>query len=72
MTNRIDALNGGGGPPRGAEAVRPSGAELSRLAQDGLMRGTSVIREFTVTKPAAALCVAVGLGVFVGWIVKRI
>jgi ElaB/YqjD/DUF883 family membrane-anchored ribosome-binding protein len=54
-----------------AEQLKEKALELSATAREGLSRGAHAIREFTIGQPAKALGLALGMGVLLGWLIKR-
>ena len=54
-----------------AEALKEKALDVAAAAREQLALGTEKVREFTVRKPAQALGVALGMGVLLGWLIKR-
>ncbi len=44
---------------------------LTATVKEGLAGGTGVIRNYVQNEPVRALGLALGLGVFLGWLIKR-
>ena len=45
--------------------------ETSATLTEKLSDGTRVLREYIVKEPARALGIALGMGVLLGWLIKR-
>jgi len=54
-----------------AEHWKETALDMSAVAKERLAKGTDAIREYTVHQPARALGVALGMGVLLGWLIKR-
>jgi ElaB/YqjD/DUF883 family membrane-anchored ribosome-binding protein len=54
-----------------AEQVKEMALEMAAAARERLAGGCQRGREFTIHKPAQALGVALGMGVLLGWLIKR-
>jgi ElaB/YqjD/DUF883 family membrane-anchored ribosome-binding protein len=45
--------------------------DLAATAREGLSRGTEKLRDYAQNEPVRALGLAFGMGVFLGWLIKR-
>jgi len=69
MIQRVDDTNGG--LAHQADHWKEEAREMGAAAREQLVQGSRVIREYTLKKPATALGLALGIGVFLGWLMKR-
>jgi ElaB/YqjD/DUF883 family membrane-anchored ribosome-binding protein len=69
MFDRIAGLEGGGSPS--PEQIKEKALEFASAARERVSQGGESIRTFTVKQPARALGIALGMGVLVGWLIKR-
>jgi ElaB/YqjD/DUF883 family membrane-anchored ribosome-binding protein len=72
MSNRIGAtasLPGGAAPAQPGLGERA--LEVSATLKESLLQGTKAIREYIVKEPARAIGLALGVGVLLGWLIKR-
>lgn len=69
MIDRIREEVGAGGAT--AEQVKEQARELLASARERLGDMPSLVRDFTQNEPAKALGIALGVGVFLGWLIKR-
>jgi len=69
MIDRIQDLESGY-PPQ-IDALKEQAQLLTATAREQLAEGTERVREYIVNEPARALAIALGLGVFLGWMIKR-
>lgn len=69
MIDRIHELERGYGPQ--AEEIKEMALQYAAAARERLAQGGDSIKEFTVKQPAKALGLALGMGVFLGWLIKR-
>lgn len=53
------------------EQMKETVLEAASAARERIARGGHWVREFTIQKPAKALGVAMGVGVILGWLIKR-
>jgi len=69
----IDRLKNFGGEELGAraEGLKESALDLTATAREKLVQGQGLVRNFTVREPAKALGLALGMGVLLGWLIKR-
>lgn len=56
---------------RQAEELKESALDLTATAREKLVEGQTFVRNFTVREPAKALGLAMGMGVLLGWLIKR-
>jgi ElaB/YqjD/DUF883 family membrane-anchored ribosome-binding protein len=69
MIDRIQGFEGAIGPT--AENWQETALDLVATARERLARGTDTVRAYTVQQPARALGIALGIGVLLGWLIKR-
>jgi hypothetical protein len=69
MFDRIAGLEGGG--PASPEQIKEKALEFAAVARERVSEGSEALRIFTVNQPARALGIALGMGVLVGWLLKR-
>jgi hypothetical protein len=69
MIDRIlDRASAIAAPP---EELRQTALECRDIARARIGELSETLRAYTVREPARALSVAFGLGVFLGWIIRR-
>ena len=54
-----------------AEEWQARALEYSQLAHKRLSAGNAFLKDYTEKEPVRALGIALGLGVFLGWLIKR-
>ncbi|MBX6311437.1 MAG: hypothetical protein IRY99_00710 [Isosphaeraceae bacterium] len=54
-----------------SEQLKERALELTATARERLAQGAQTIREYTIQNPARALGLALGMGVILGWLIKR-
>ena len=69
MIDRIQGLESALGPQ--ADELKERALEYAASARELLSEGTDKVRDFVLKEPARALGVALGLGVLLGWLIKR-
>jgi len=69
MIDRIQGLESALGPQ--ADEWKERAMEYAASAREMLAGGTDSIKDYAVKEPARALGVALGLGVLLGWLIKR-
>ncbi len=69
MIDRIEGLQSALGPQ--ADELKERALEYAASAREMLSGGTDKVKEYVVKEPARALGVALGLGVLLGWLIKR-
>jgi ElaB/YqjD/DUF883 family membrane-anchored ribosome-binding protein len=69
MNNRIQDILTSAGP--GLEQLEEQAEIIAAAARERLAEGRETVRAFIVDKPARALGIALGVGVLLGWLVKR-
>jgi ElaB/YqjD/DUF883 family membrane-anchored ribosome-binding protein len=69
MIDRIPGLESSYGPQ--AEQLKERALEYAATAREQLAQGSEKIRDYVVQQPARALGIALGVGVLLGWIIKR-
>lgn len=69
----FDRLKDMGGEDLGSKMgeARESALDMTATAREGLAKGQEFVREYTLREPAKALGFALGMGVFLGWLIKR-
>jgi ElaB/YqjD/DUF883 family membrane-anchored ribosome-binding protein len=55
----------------GVSDVKEKVMEIAATAREQVQVGTHLLREFIVKEPVRALGVALGMGVILGWLIKR-
>jgi len=70
MFNRIKDLTGGDIGPR-AEQLKGDALHAAAEARKRFAQGQDFIRDFTTREPAKAVGLALGMGVLLGWLIKR-
>ncbi len=69
MIDRIQGLETALGPQ--ADELKERALEYAASARETLTEGTDKVKTFVVKEPARALGIALGLGVLLGWLIKR-
>jgi ElaB/YqjD/DUF883 family membrane-anchored ribosome-binding protein len=69
MIDRIQGMEAGLGPQ--AEQIREMALDYAANARERLAEGSERVREYVVKEPARALGIALGVGVLLGWMIKR-
>ncbi len=69
MFDRIAGLEGGGSPS--VDQIKEKALEFATVAREQFSHGGESLRTFTLKQPARALGIALGMGVLVGWLIKR-
>jgi len=69
MIDRVREMETGFGPT--AEAAKEKALDFAASAQEQLSKGGLAIKNFTIEQPARALGLALGMGVLLGWLIKR-
>lgn len=54
-----------------AAQAKERALEVAATAKERLAIGSAWVRGYTQTQPARALGLALGMGVFLGWLIKR-
>jgi ElaB/YqjD/DUF883 family membrane-anchored ribosome-binding protein len=67
MINRLQGCDLGSP----AEQVKHKAQEYASFARDTLASGAERFKRFVAEQPATALGAGIGLGVFLGWLIKR-
>ena len=57
-------------PPQ-VEQLRETALDLAASARERLASGTDLVRTYVIRQPARALGIALGMGVLLGWLIKR-
>lgn len=57
--------------PGGAPGVKDRALEAAATAKESFAVGTKAIRDYIDRQPARAVGLALGLGVLLGWLIKR-
>ena len=63
--------NQAAGLPHAEPGVRERALEAAATAKESLGFGVKTIRNYIVKEPARAIGLALGVGVLLGWLVKR-
>lgn len=69
MIDRIQDLGSSYGPQ--LDALKEQAQVYTATARERLAEGSEKIRDYVVNEPARALGIALGLGVLLGWMLKR-
>ncbi len=69
MIDRVSEMDSGWNPQ--AEEVKEMAMRYAAAARERLAEGGERIKEYTIKEPARALGVALGVGVLLGWLIKR-
>jgi ElaB/YqjD/DUF883 family membrane-anchored ribosome-binding protein len=69
MIDRIQGLDSALGPQ--ADELKERALEYAASAREMLSERTDKVKDFVIKEPARALGVALGLGVLLGWLIKR-
>jgi ElaB/YqjD/DUF883 family membrane-anchored ribosome-binding protein len=69
MTERIQDILSGTGP--GLGQFTEQAEIIAAAARERLALGRDRVRAFIVDEPARALGIALGVGVLLGWLIKR-
>jgi ElaB/YqjD/DUF883 family membrane-anchored ribosome-binding protein len=51
--------------------VREMALELAATAREQVSRGNQLLRDYIVKEPTRAIAIALGMGVILGWLIKR-
>lgn len=70
MIDRIPGLDGGSAAAQ-ADDLKERALDLTATAREQLGHWFESCRNYTREQPARALGVALGMGVLVGWLIKR-
>lgn len=69
MIDRLQGLEANLGPQ--TEELKERALEYAATARERLAEGSGLIRDYVVKEPARALGIALGVGVMLGWMIKR-
>jgi len=69
MIDRVQGLESSYGPQ--AEELKEKALEYAATAREQLVQGSEKVRGYVVQQPARALGIALGVGVLLGWLIKR-
>ncbi len=69
MIDRIQGLESALGPQ--ADELKEKALEYAASAREMLSGGTDKVKNYVAKEPARALGIALGLGVLLGWLIKR-
>ena len=53
------------------QAAREQALEFAATAKERFAQGSSALKTYTIEQPARALGLALGMGVLLGWLIKR-
>jgi ElaB/YqjD/DUF883 family membrane-anchored ribosome-binding protein len=67
MSERIQAA----GAPHAESGMKDRALEAAATARESLGFGLKAVRTYIVKEPARALGLALGVGVLLGWLIKR-
>ncbi|MDR3633500.1 MAG: DUF883 C-terminal domain-containing protein [Isosphaeraceae bacterium] len=54
-----------------ADELKEMALQYAAVAQERLAEGSERVKEYVVKQPTRALGIALGLGVLLGWMIKR-
>ena len=69
MIDRMREMENSFGPA--AEAAKEKALDMAAAARERLDLGGRAIKSYTIEQPARALGLALGMGVLLGWLIKR-
>ena len=69
MIDRIRDLEASLGPQAGQ--LKERALDLAAVAREQLTEGSRRLKDYVVEQPARALGIALGMGVLLGWLIKR-
>jgi len=69
MIDRMHDLESNFGPQ--AEEIKERALEYAAVARERLADGSEMLKGYVVKEPARALGIALGVGVLLGWLIKR-
>jgi ElaB/YqjD/DUF883 family membrane-anchored ribosome-binding protein len=69
MIDRIK--DAGAGMPVSTDQIKERALDLVATVRERLERTGTTIRDYTQNQPGKALGIALGMGVFLGWLIKR-
>ena len=70
MIDQIPGLSGNGLGEQ-IQGLKESALDATAMAREKLSQAPGLIKSFTVREPVKALGVALGMGVLLGWLIKR-
>jgi len=69
MIDRIQEIESSYGPQ--VEDLKTFALEYMATARERLAEGRDAVRDYAVKEPVRALGIALGVGVLLGWMIKR-
>jgi len=69
MVDRTQGLDSGLGAQ--VDDAKQKALDIAATAREQLSSGTRLLRDYIVKEPTRALGIAVGMGVILGWLIKR-
>jgi ElaB/YqjD/DUF883 family membrane-anchored ribosome-binding protein len=69
MVDRAEGLEANLGV--GVDVIKERALELAATAREQFSGGHKLVRDYIVKEPTRALGIAVGMGVILGWLIKR-
>lgn len=69
MIDRAEEMTAGWSPQ--ADEFKEMALQYAAVAQERLAEGSERVKAYVVKQPTRALGIALGLGVLVGWMIKR-
>jgi ElaB/YqjD/DUF883 family membrane-anchored ribosome-binding protein len=69
MIDRIQQIEAGYGPQ--LDDLKEQALIYAATAREQLAEGREKVRDYIVREPARALGIALGVGVLLGWLIKR-
>ncbi len=69
MVDRVQGF--AAGRESGGVEIKERALDLAATAKERLAGGTKTLRDYIVKQPVRALGIALGMGVLLGWLIKR-
>jgi len=69
MIDRIQDMGASYGPQ--LDGIKEQALNYAAVARERMLEGRDKAREYIVNEPARALGIALGVGVLLGWLIKR-
>jgi len=69
MIDRIQDVGSSSGPQ--LDELKEQALVYAAAARERLVEGQAKVRDYIVNEPARALGIALGVGVLLGWLIKR-
>jgi len=69
MIDRMKDYESSLGPQ--AEQLKEKALDMAAVARERLAQGSDAVKQYTIQQPTRALGLALGMGVLLGWLIKR-